>query len=277
MKKLSLLLMAVAFLCPKVTNAQDGKGSINFVPYVGVNYSDFSGDTQEYFYGTSGKVNFMAGARFEFQIAKESAIIADLNYRRLGATADNNHVVEASMLGDIINGYNTLNYVDPNDLYSSDMYNSINNFEDLKKLIYEKGGVGVFSKSTKITLDYISLGFQFKQNVAPGLSARIGIEGSFCISARWHYHSLGCYAYQDENGNMIKSSDHENDDWGDMDKTFETYDLAIPLGLTYDYKNFSLSATYHLPLLKCADEGGYSVRNQALDLTIGYRLPLRKR
>ena len=88
---------------------------------------------------------------------------------------------------------------------------------------------------------------------------------------------MGCYAYQDENGNMIKSSDHENDDWGDMDKTFETYDLAIPLGLTYDYKNFSLSATYHLPLLKCADEGGYSVRNQALDLTIGYRLPLRKR
>lgn len=70
MKKLSLFLMAVAFLCPKVANAQDGKGSINFVPYVGMNYSDFSGDTQDYFGGTSGKVNFMAGARFEFQIAK---------------------------------------------------------------------------------------------------------------------------------------------------------------------------------------------------------------
>ena len=97
--------MAVAFPSPKVANAQDGKGSINFVPYVGVNYSDFSGDTKACFNGTSGKVNFMAGARFEFQIAKESAIIADLNYRRLGATADNNHVVEASMLGDIINGY----------------------------------------------------------------------------------------------------------------------------------------------------------------------------
>ena len=86
MKKLSLLLMTVACLCSKVANAQDGKGSINFVPYVGVNYSDFSGDSQEFFYGTSGKVNFMAGARFEFQITTKSATIADLNYRRLGAT-----------------------------------------------------------------------------------------------------------------------------------------------------------------------------------------------
>ena len=88
MKRLSFLLMAVAFLCPKVANAQDGKGSINFVPYVGVNYSDFSGDTDYYFGGSSGKVNFMAGMRFEFQILEKSAIIADVNYRRLGATAD---------------------------------------------------------------------------------------------------------------------------------------------------------------------------------------------
>ena len=49
MKKLTLLFVAVACLCSKVANAQDGKGSINFVPYVGVNYSDFSGDSQEFF------------------------------------------------------------------------------------------------------------------------------------------------------------------------------------------------------------------------------------
>ena len=80
--------MAVVCLCSKVAKAQDGKGSINFVPYVGVNYSDFSGDAGYFFGKTSGKVNFMTGARFEFQIADKSAIIADVNYRRLGATAD---------------------------------------------------------------------------------------------------------------------------------------------------------------------------------------------
>ena len=86
MKKLSLLFIAVACLCSKVANAQDGKGSINFVPYVGVNYSDFSGDAGYFFGKTSGKVNFMVGARLEFQIADKSAFITDVNYRRLGVT-----------------------------------------------------------------------------------------------------------------------------------------------------------------------------------------------
>ena len=274
MKKLSLLLMAVACLCSKVANAQDGKGSINFVPYVGVNYSDFSGNTKACFNGTSGKVNFMGGARFEFLIAEQSAVVVDLNYRRLGATADNNYEVAYATLGeknDILGSF------DPNYSYSSYTYKPIDNFEDLKKLVYEKGGMGAIANSTKLTLDYVSLGFQYKQNVAPGLSARVGIEGSFCISARYHYHSLECSAYPDENGNIIKLPEHDKDDWGDMDESFETYDLAIPLGLTYDYKNFSLNATYHLPLMKCVNEDGYSLRNQAFDLTIGYRLPLRKR
>ena len=63
-----------------------------------------------------------------------------------------------------------------------------------------------------------------------------------------------------------------------MDDFFsDDLNLAIPLGLTYDYKNFSVNATYHLPLTKCVNEEGYSLRHQALDLTIGYRLPLRKR
>ena len=270
--------MAVACLCSKVANAQDGKGSINFVPYVGVNYSDFSGNTKACFNGTSGKVNFMGGARFEFQIAEQSAVIVDLNYRRLGATADNNHEVAYALLGNnMLRDYNVLEYTDPNGPYSSHTYKPIDNFEDLKKLVYEKGGMGAIANSTKLTLDYVSLGFQYKQNVAPGLSARVGIEGSFCISARYHYHSLGCSAYPDENGNIIKLPEHDKDDWGDMDESFETYDLAIPLGLTYDYKNFSLNATYHLPLMKCVNEDGYSLRNQAFDLTIGYRLPLRKR
>ena len=75
MKKLTLLLVAVACLCSGKANAQDGKGSVNFVPYVGVNYSDFSGDTKTYFFKSSGKVNFMAGARFEFRITDDSDIL----------------------------------------------------------------------------------------------------------------------------------------------------------------------------------------------------------
>ena len=38
----------------------------------------------------------MVGARFEFQIGPKSAIIADLNYRRLGATTENHPIIVAS-------------------------------------------------------------------------------------------------------------------------------------------------------------------------------------
>lgn len=281
MKKLSLLLMAVAFFCPKETNAQDGKGSINFVPYVGMNYSDFSGDTQDYFGGTSGKVNFMAGARFEFQIAKKSAFIADINYRRLGATADN--YAEFIQNTPYLSG--NFYAKGPNDYYAN----------KYRQIIMDRGGI--IADFKKVTLDCISVGPRFKQGITDGLSVMVGVECSIVLSAKWHFHEIDNYGkpknYPVE-GVIIRIPDSEEfnrddyewiytegDNSRDIGDLFENVNLAIPLGLTYDYKNFSVNATYHLPLTKCASGsdnwGDYSLRNQSFDFTIGYRLPLRKR
>ena len=60
-------------------------------------------------------------------------------------------------------------------------------------------------------------------------------------------------------------------------KGYSDSNVNMPLGLTYDYKSFCVNATYHLPLAKCVKDGDHSLRHQAFDLTIGYRLPLRKR
>ena len=254
MKKLSLLLMAVAFLCPKVANAQDGKGSINLVPYVGVNYSDFSGDASLYFGKTSGKVNFMVGARLEFQIADKSAFITDVNYRRLGVTTD--AYTQWFTLDPIGNGWIVGDY-------------------DKDELIRElKERRGVLSENKTVTLDYITLALQFKQNIIGGLSARAGLEASGCLAKKWNYHYSNYYYYKDT-GECI-----EGDESSDADDVFtdnDYFSAAVPLGLTYDYKNFSVNATYHLPLTKCAENKGCYFRNQAFDFTIGYRLPLRKK
>ena len=252
MKKLSLLLMAVAFLCPKDVNAQDSYGSVYFVPYVGVNYSDFSGNTKEYFNGTSGKVNFMAGARFEFVQSDKWSLLLDYNYRRLGAIADNNIA----------------------------MYEVAYTIEPLTKH-YEK-----------ITLDCHTLGIQFKHKIVNGLSARIGLEGMLSAAEYWYYHLTGKVAYiksgyvvgghdgdyDYENSDMFDISEYDDMGKDNAGSIFSDKPIfAIPIGLTYDYKNFSVNATYHLPLTKCAEQDEYSLRHQAFDLTIGYRLPLRKR
>ena len=248
--------MAVAFLCPKVANAQDGKGSINFVPYVGVNYSDFSGDPSYYFGKTSGKVNLMTGARFEFQIADKSAIITDVNYRRLGTTVDSYRKWYTMRDGDYSRGEQRGDY------RKDEVYSHV------------KEHSGVVGEIKKVTLDLISLDLQFKLNIICGLSARVGLEGSGTFAKNWHYHNYDYYYYK-ETGKCEESD--ESYDAGDVFHDKDIFGAAIPLGLTYDYKNFSVNATYHLPLTKCAEEYGYSLRNHAFDLTIGYRLPLRKR
>lgn len=255
MKKLSLLLVAVAFFCPKVANAQDGKGSINFVPYVGVNYSDFSGDPDKFFGGTSGKVNFMAGMRFDFQIMSKSALLVDLNYRRLGATSD---VITRWYTNE--SPYTT--GVSTGDYHKEEMYRTV---KEYRGIVYE---------STKVTLDLVSLALQFKQNIIGGLSARVGLEGTVNLAEKWHYHYYDYYNYKET------GSYEEGDVSNDADNVFhdkDIFNVAIPFGLTYDYKNFSVNATYHLPFSECAKDGEYYLCNQAFDLTIGYRLPLRKR
>ena len=265
MKKLSLLIMAVAFLCPKVANAQEGKGSINFVPYVGVNYSDFSGDPDHFFGGTSGKVNFMAGARFEFKVADRSAIIADVNYRRLGATAD-------ACARYSYGGISLL----PGTIQSTPLGSSIEysggvlgNFDKDEIHREVKENFGYVDEFTKVTLDCISLAVQFKQNIIDGLSLRAGLECIGSLSEKWHYHR---FDYK-ETGECDESYDAI-----DADGYFSDHlNAAIPLGITYDYKNFSVNATYHLPLNSCTKDDDYSLRHHAFDLTIGYRLPLRKK
>ena len=259
MKKLTLLLVAVACLCTGKANAQDGKGSINFVPYVGVNYSDFSGDFELFAQETTGKANFMGGALLEFKVADKSAILADVNYRRLGTKAK-----ERGTFSEPEN---------PNSGYTGTV-------------------IIVFLEDKKFTLDYLSLGLQYKQNIIDRFSVRAGFECSYLLSARDYYNHVmyenppfdpatGMYTFTPENRRDDFSFPY-NDIEGGKDYYDEMDDMAnvcvsVPLGITYEYKNFSLNATYHLPLTNCDSGWDDHIRNQAFDLTIGYRLPLRKR
>ena len=258
MKKLTLILVAVACLCSGKANAQDGKGSINFVPYVGVNYSDFSGEFELYAQETTGKVNFMGGALLEFKVADKSAVIADVNYRRLGTKAKERGT-----------------FSEPKSPYSL-------NIEPVEMVI---------SEDKKFTLDYLSFGLQFKQNIIDRLSVRAGFECSYLLSARKYYNwvmyynpafdsATGMYTLTPEDRvddfdffNGIKSGKDYYEEMDDMSKVC----VSVPLGITYEYKNFSLNATYHLPLTNCDSGWDDHIRNQAFDFTIGYRLPLRKR
>ena len=275
MKKLTLLLIAVACLCSGKANAQDGKGSINFVPYVGINNSNFSGDADYYFGETSGKLNLMTGVRFDFQILDKSAIIADVNYRRLGATTGKAirwATASHFPIGEYEN-FKIVGNLHGGELNSNGEARGNYNRDEIFRIVKD-ADAGCVLEYTKVTLDCISLAVQFKQNIIRGLSARAGLEGTVSLTEKWHYHF---YNYYKETGEC-----REGDNSDDVGGYFADHlNAAIPLGLTYDCNNFCINATYHLPLTKCSEDekwgDKYSMKYQAFDVTIGYRLPLRKR
>lgn len=226
MKKLLLLPVSALFLCSGTANAQNAQGSINFVPYVGINYSHY-----DQFYGapkTSGMANFMIGAGLEYQLTDKSALLFDYNYRKLGAKMD---------------------------WYS--MQNSIFGY------YYGLGNQKVGYYPDKVTADSHTFGFQYKHQLYKGLSARVGLEMSLKQSESTHYTTYS--ANKDlESAGMPSSFTTETDVASSLGNRW-----YIPIGLTYEHKNISLNATYHLDLNWRA--------NHFFDLSIGYKIPLKKK
>ena len=116
----------------------------------------------------------------------------------------------------------------------------------------------------KTTGNYHTLGVQYKHNLGKGFSARAGVEAMWVSSGTKKY---------------------SNDPW-EYNLSGEGQ-FAIPLGLTYEHKNITVNATYHLPL-SFGSDGEYAhigdgkdrtwkTRLQTFDLTVGYRIPFGKK
>ena len=52
----------------------------------------------------------------------------------------------------------------------------------------------------------------------------------------------------------------------------KSFDLAIPLGLSYEISDFVIDARYNFGLTKLVDEGGG--KNSVIQFTVGYKIPL---
>ena len=54
---------------------------------------------------------------------------------------------------------------------------------------------------------------------------------------------------------------------------FRKFDIAIPMGISYEYANFVIDARYNLGLIGVfKDESKY--RNSVFQFTLGYKLPM---
>ena len=83
--------------------------------------------------------------------------------------------------------------------------------------------------------------------VAPGLSFEVGVQPGFLLSAK----------------------NKMNDEEGDMKSLMKTFDLSIPIGISYEYANIQLDLRYNHGLTSLGDffDKGH---NRSIVLTLGY-------
>ena len=122
-------------------------------------------------------------------------------------------------------------------------------------LIYSMQGAKTTVEGVDATmkLDYLNVPILANVYVAPGLAVKLGIQPGFKLSAKGKAETSGVSAETDLDG--VKG-----------------FDLAIPVGVSYQYQNIVLDARYNWGVTKVAKDS--DCKNSVFQFTIGYKLPL---
>lgn len=128
-------------------------------------------------------------------------------------------------------------------------YGLAENFSLTAGLIYSMQGSKEDKGDGKDKLDYLNIPILANYYVMKGLAIKAGIQPGFLMSAK------------DEDGDSFKDD-------------CNTFDLSIPLGVSYEYQNFVIDARYNLGLTKINKNGDKSRKNSVFMFTLGYKFAL---
>ncbi len=100
--------------------------------------------------------------------------------------------------------------------------------------------------------------------IVKGLAVKAGVQLGFLVSKKGKY--------QGENYDFDKL-----EALGLIPSSFRKFDLAIPMGLSYEYGGFVLDARYNLGLIgifKKTDDFKDTYRNSVIQITLGFKIPV---
>ena len=123
----------------------------------------------------------------------------------------------------------------------------------------EKAKIKETFQVTDITAktDYLNFPILANVYVAKGLAVKFGVQPGVNVKAGY---SVNNSSFEWE-GNLSYYGIH-----------VKTFDLAIPVGLSYELKNFVIDARYNIGVTKMAE--GDESRNRTFQFTIGYKKDL---
>ena len=143
-------------------------------------------------------------------------------------------------------------------------YGVAQNFDITAGVLYSMEGAKF--GDVKFNMDYINIPILANYYVVPGLAVKAGIQPAFNVRKKASY-----------NGNTANIDDVMNDILSIAGAGVETgvksFNLSIPVGISYEYQSFVLDARYNIGVTKVfknADQG----RNSTFAITLGYKFAL---
>ena len=106
--------------------------------------------------------------------------------------------------------------------------------------------------------NYLNIPIVANLYFAKGWAIKAGVQPGFLLSAKYKLDGIG-------------AQESFNEDIKDACKTF---DLSIPLGLSYEYQKAVFDLRYNLGLTKINKKGDESCKNNVIQFTIGYKFAL---
>ena len=106
----------------------------------------------------------------------------------------------------------------------------------------------------KYNVDELLIPLMANFYVYPNLALKVGLQPGFIVDAK------------------VKSDKVEVD----SSDSFQSVEISLPLGISYEISNFVIGARYNLGLAKI-NKGNGSWRNSVLMFTFGYKIPLGRR
>ena len=106
--------------------------------------------------------------------------------------------------------------------------------------------------------DYINIPVLANIYLYKGLVFKFGLQPSFNVRSKYKATALGTTI---------------SGDLSDYDVETNTFDLSIPFGLSYEYKNVVLDARYNLGVTKSFEDE--DAKNRVFQLTLGYKFRLK--
>ncbi len=230
------LLLLALLLSATFASAQPAAGSFSIIPRVGLNLANNKGDV----------------------------IYSDFD----GGTVANSAKLKAGLLA----GFDVEWQALPRVAFSLGAYYSqqgcrYSNNSELTEAGKTYKYKGFSEASTK--LDYINVPLLINCYLAQDLAVKVGVQLGFNVKGKLEYTSTDFT--RDEAGNVTYGTPEKHDTKMDV----KAVDVAIPVGLSYEYCNVIIDVRYNIGLLKTMRKAEVSgTKNQVLTFSAGYRFKL---